>query len=186
MVSVKVPHWLTKIFLPSQRMGKIKFNWTVIKHFLADCKCNELADCIPTPSGGKCKCKSGYVGNGLLYGSQCIDLDECELGLDRLCHLNADCTNTQGSYECTCQEGYIGDGEDCWISDFCRLAPNPICHDHAVCENEETENTCICKEGYDGDGLICEIKMNVKMALTIVILMLFVSTRQVHSAVSVI
>ena len=113
------------------------------KNLLVECsKCDQYADCIPTTTGINCDCRDGFVGDGFVYGSQCIDLDECELGLDHLCHMNANCTNTVGSYECTCQDGYFGDGEVCEIEDFCRLAPNPICDSNAICKNELNENTC--------------------------------------------
>eukprot|EP01095_Lingulamoeba_sp_RSL-Kostka_P016110 TRINITY_DN7732_c0_g3_i2.p1 TRINITY_DN7732_c0_g3~~TRINITY_DN7732_c0_g3_i2.p1 ORF type:complete len:1803 (+),score=627.84 TRINITY_DN7732_c0_g3_i2:208-5616(+) len=44
-----------------------------------------------------------------VYYTECVDIDECELGLHD-CHQYANCYNTEGSYECECYNSHSGDG----------------------------------------------------------------------------
>eukprot|EP01095_Lingulamoeba_sp_RSL-Kostka_P017251 TRINITY_DN8856_c4_g1_i1.p1 TRINITY_DN8856_c4_g1~~TRINITY_DN8856_c4_g1_i1.p1 ORF type:complete len:1890 (+),score=669.04 TRINITY_DN8856_c4_g1_i1:53-5671(+) len=55
------------------------------------------------------------------YGTRCIDIDECELGLDN-CVENSICTNTDGSYTCKCSYGFVGEGNtECVMKDTWEL-----------------------------------------------------------------
>ncbi|CAI8055637.1 Deleted in malignant brain tumors 1 protein [Geodia barretti] len=102
--------------------------------------CDVNAMCINTPGSFSCMCNNGYFGSGtdcelcymgdgtdcdmcnpdkpfcLGYTKDCIDIDECELGLDD-CDENADCINTEGCYMCICREGYCCNGTICTVSD---------------------------------------------------------------------
>ena len=71
--------------------------------------CSENANCINEEGTYKCKCQSGFVGDG----KECIRKITCQ---DLNCHENAMCIE-QGSRDqptCKCFEGYVGDGvEEC-------------------------------------------------------------------------
>jgi hypothetical protein len=53
-------------------------------------------------SSGSCVCGQGYVLNSAL--TNCIDIDECNLGTSR-CAGGGSCVNTPGSYACLCPLG---------------------------------------------------------------------------------
>ncbi|KAL0278971.1 UNVERIFIED_CONTAM: hypothetical protein PYX00_000631 [Menopon gallinae] len=56
--------------------------------------------CMPTPVGGRCSCRDGFVLNA--DGFSCTDIDEC--AEERCSQL---CTNTLGSFRCDCLPDYI-------------------------------------------------------------------------------
>merc|ERR1711892_1533028 len=61
----------------------------------------------------RCKCKTGYYGNGKL----CEKIDPCAY---HNCGDNADCIAngvvvSDGDYECKCREGYAGNGFYCEV-----------------------------------------------------------------------
>lgn len=96
------------------------------------------AACINVPGSFKCRCRDGWVGDGIkcvgeydsclcrdvswtiisftlsfhTFLSLPVDEDECSAE-DHNCNPNADCVNTPGSYRCTCKEGFNGDGFSC-------------------------------------------------------------------------
>ncbi|KHN72402.1 Protein kinase C-binding protein NELL1 [Toxocara canis] len=69
--------------------------------------CHENADCINEKYGLKCKCKSGFFGNGTI----CYDIDEClwdESAREQLggCKTGTICINLPGSFKCDCLPGF--------------------------------------------------------------------------------
>jgi hypothetical protein len=91
--------------------------------------CDSTATCTDTvpsanasedpPVGYKCDCKPGYQGDGLV----CVDIDECNLGLDDCAQDGLSrCENSRGGYACTCPKGYANDGKNgscyCDLSGF--------------------------------------------------------------------
>ncbi|KAM7434454.1 hypothetical protein ABFA07_015483 [Porites harrisoni] len=69
-------------------------------------KCSRNANCTNTKGSYRCKCKTGFHGDGY----KCTDIDECQ---EKRCGTNATCNNTEGSFKCTCNFGYYGDGYNC-------------------------------------------------------------------------
>ncbi|XP_019632704.1 PREDICTED: uncharacterized protein LOC109476260 [Branchiostoma belcheri] len=105
----------------------------------------------------KCDCNTGYGFFGL--SQFCLDINECEGGLDYClgrpaCAPNARCINSPyGSYTCRCPSGYTGDGRtSCEDEDECLSAP---CSEFANCTNTAGSYTCACWDGYVGSGTVC-------------------------------
>ena len=137
-----------------------------------------LAKCVNTPGSYKCRCKSGYTGNGTVCeGEQCshqplagidpafltghfasfADVNECDsdMGLNR-CSEGSTCVNRYGSYECKCQAGYeMGKNGLCKDIDECAASSNE-CHKHARCINKKGSYDCQCEKGYSGNGRQCK------------------------------
>ena len=73
-------------------------------------KCLELNcthGCKESLNGARCFCGQYQAPNG----TDCLDLNECELKLSHMAILglkpcDQKCSNTDGSYECSCVEGY--------------------------------------------------------------------------------
>jgi len=90
----------------------------------------------------------GYVGDGYITSTGCVDLDECDLGTNN-CHAGEDCINTSGSFLCndiscssTLQSGSCGD-----------LAT--LLAGEAACTYVQNgANTCNCAAGYSADGQV--------------------------------
>ena len=74
--------------------------------------CGVNAQCRNVPGSFKCTCTNGYSYNR--DTGQCVDLDECALGMSNCAEL---CVNTEGSYRCNCRRDQVelGDGDcvDC-------------------------------------------------------------------------
>lgn len=91
-------------------------------------------------------------------GSECADIDECELGIDE-CDRSpqASCINTMRGYRCRCPEG-TGDpttgGRNCVVGasgpvDECELEIDDCDDDpKALCTDDPVGFTCTCPEGY--------------------------------------
>ena len=102
-----------------------------------------------------CSCPSGLDApgsDGRASGNGCIDVDECDEGLDD-CLENSTCSNTEGSFDCTCDPGFSGSGhagQGCTDQDFCD--PNP-CDPLTTCQSTLDGAVCsACPDGYEGDG----------------------------------
>lgn len=90
--------------------------------------------CINTIGSFKCVCKPGFK----MTGGQCVDIDECMLGL-----CEHECINTPGSYICACYVGYIVDQQSpgkCEL--YCGMEECP-----AVCD-PNVKYQCVCPRGY--------------------------------------
>ncbi|MFK7986805.1 MAG: EGF domain-containing protein [Sandaracinaceae bacterium] len=123
--------------------------------------CEDIDECEGAPCGRRhtciegapgtysCECLAGYEE----VGGTCVDIDECDLGIDDCADL-AVCRNTGGGFTCTCIDGYEGPGNFCNDVDEC-LTPG-ACHPDATCTNQVGNYACGCNEGYIGDGrLVC-------------------------------
>eukprot|EP01094_Clydonella_sp_ATCC50884_P023566 TRINITY_DN5694_c0_g1_i1.p1 TRINITY_DN5694_c0_g1~~TRINITY_DN5694_c0_g1_i1.p1 ORF type:complete len:773 (+),score=272.60 TRINITY_DN5694_c0_g1_i1:182-2500(+) len=135
---------------------------TVVVHDIDECDeenprhhCHPNAICINTIGSYECDCKAGFRGPGRM----CVDVNECEEGLDTCPLKTSHCKNTEGSYECVCNDGYrdvTGDGRTCENIDECAPGMKNDCHLHATCEDLPGTYTCVCNEGWHGDGFECE------------------------------
>ncbi|KAI3368749.1 hypothetical protein L3Q82_025735 [Scortum barcoo] len=103
--------------------------------------CDMHAACINVPGSFKCRCRDGWVGDGI----KCVDQDECSAE-DHSCNPNADCVNTPGSYRCTCKEGFNGDGFSC--SDMDECADNVNLCENGQCLNAPGGYRCECEMGF--------------------------------------
>ena len=71
-------------------------------------ECQVNSYCMNTPGSYRCKCKPGFIGNGLY----CQDINECDLNISK-CMKNSYCINTIGSYTCRCKKGYKYENNAC-------------------------------------------------------------------------
>lgn len=81
------------------------------------CQLNDLdtghcyldAVCIGTVGSLSCTCNPGFIGDGMMDGTGCTDVDECMDQIDN-CYADAVCINDAGGFSCVCSFGYVGDG----------------------------------------------------------------------------
>jgi hypothetical protein len=122
-------------------------------------------DCAPDASGCSdpdflvrddytCVCPSGLDApgsDGRASGNGCIDVDECDEGLDD-CLENSTCQNAEGTFTCPCDDGFFGDGRagfGCTDADFCDPSP---CDTLTSCQSSPDGAVCsACPDGYEGD-----------------------------------
>ncbi|TNM87945.1 hypothetical protein fugu_006166 [Takifugu bimaculatus] len=110
--------------------------------------CGERGNCTNTEGSYFCTCVSGYVSTGTGSfqpndGTECIDIDECQLGAP--CGPNSHCHNTNGSFYCTCQRDYIPTSGTQHFSPTtdvrCKENPQKYCHDNIGCITETIDRT---------------------------------------------
>ena len=119
--------------------------------------CSEFADCTSqmledgsTPH--QCKCKHGYVGDGVT----CVP-ESCEVD-NGWCNENAACSqNEDGSFSCECNADawFVGDGHGV---DGCTFDPCGLgyCDENAACGVQEDSSVmCKCNPGFFGGGKTC-------------------------------
>ncbi|KAI8498222.1 hypothetical protein Bbelb_241660 [Branchiostoma belcheri] len=123
--------------------------------------CHAQATCTdqPAPSmDATCTCKDGFMGDGRVNGTGCLDINAC---LANPCHANATCTDNPApslDASCTCNVGYTGDGRvnGSGCSDINACLFNP-CHANATCTDNPApalDASCTCNVGYTGDGRV--------------------------------
>lgn len=109
-----------------------------------DLECPENSSCVQGWNVAQCVCDVGFR----IEGDSCVDIDECELGLDG-CADGASCDNTEGSYACTCDSGE-GDGFFCGESE----CTTDLCGT-GTCIATAAGAACECPLGTG--GLHCEL-----------------------------
>ncbi|KAM8960530.1 LOW QUALITY PROTEIN: sushi domain-containing protein 1 [Pelodytes ibericus] len=118
------------------------------------CKsCHANATCIEKDSKHYCLCNFGLIGNGKTH---CLDKDECQIGVHRICGNHTACHNTHGSFYCVCLKGYRpsnnnenfipNDGTFCTDIDECSIPD--VCGYNSKCKNIPGSYECYCEEGY--------------------------------------
>ena len=107
--------------------------------------CHEHGTCFSDPPlENRCKCKSGFIGNG----TYCKDIDECES--ENAC-LNGQCRNHIGTYSCLCDNGYRADDANrrCDDIDECLESEDKglkLCNGtYEVCQNVNGTYACVSK-----------------------------------------
>ncbi|XP_019627708.1 PREDICTED: uncharacterized protein LOC109472382 isoform X32 [Branchiostoma belcheri] len=115
--------------------------------------CHVQATCKDKPApaiDATCTCKSGYLGDGLVNGTGCSDINECE---SNPCQNGGTCTDMVNGYDCRCTQEY--GGPNCDIEkERCMSTPGrPMarCHVNGYCNGQR----CICNDGYRGNGTYC-------------------------------
>ncbi|XP_055855173.1 nidogen-like [Episyrphus balteatus] len=125
--------------------------------------CWKFSSCVPEEDSYKCVCVIGLEENVTEDGVECVDIDECQTGLDR-CRDDGYCVNLFGGYVCNCNNEDESDcvrefeddeqGEDCY--------DNPkLCSDHGSCIRSNIDRAlfeCKCNPGYSSDNNrnVCE------------------------------
>ena len=126
--------------------------------------CTAESVCVNTVGSFTCNCPDGYTGDGLVGGTGCTDVNECQLGL-HTCANAALCTNYAGNYSCSCRSGFTGNGYDglvvsrgtnCTDIDECTAtdANAHTCDPNAECDNEVGHFDCACNSGFLGGGYL--------------------------------
>ncbi|XP_070141824.1 latent-transforming growth factor beta-binding protein 4 isoform X2 [Drosophila kikkawai] len=123
----------------------------------------ELVKETTTEIAPKSSCNSGFELSA--DGSQCLDIDECEVfGPEDPHYCQHKCENTIGSYRCHCTQGYhlLEDKHSCAL-DGCADLDNPQLN-RTRCAHEcedlpEGNYRCKCPKGYElsEDGHSCSV-----------------------------
>ena len=128
----------------------------------SDCdeiQCYPHAECLPVGHNlMKCKCKTGYYGNGETCRQ--LDTDDC-FSSPNICDLNANCLLTPNGSRCICKFGFVGNGQFCFESEkICKTSSN--CGENSECVLNVFTGLqfCVCAQGYIGDGYLCISKGN--------------------------
>ncbi|XP_077993149.1 uncharacterized protein LOC144447117 [Glandiceps talaboti] len=128
--------------------GDATKNCTDINECEGENTCHELrATCNNTQGSYTCTCNQGFEDKDpqILKGRQCIDIDECDYGIDSCDPEGGLCINTYGSYMCGCKNGYTksDNGIDCTDINECISNPCPADTD-TRCLNQPGNYTCEC------------------------------------------
>jgi hypothetical protein len=86
-----------------------------------------------------------------VFRYQCVDVDECELGIG--CGPGAICTNIIGNRLCECPPGYEGEPYTTGCSDMNECNQRDVCGRGALCENMPGSFKCTCLPGLRGDPI---------------------------------
>ncbi|CAD5119120.1 DgyrCDS7763 [Dimorphilus gyrociliatus] len=110
--------------------------------------CHTLAECGIEDGERKCKCKSGYAGDGQTY---CEDINECKTvssdddQIAAVCPPEAECKNKVGGYDCICRKGFVNKDNKCEDVDECKQTPSVCPH---KCVNIIGSYKCECNDGF--------------------------------------
>ncbi|ELK08077.1 Fibrillin-3 [Pteropus alecto] len=135
--------------LGDTNIGTATLNQTIdiCRHFTNLCLNGR---CLPTPSGYRCECNTGYAQD---VRGECIDVDECASSPCR----HGDCVNTPASFHCRCHDGFQATvtKQACVDVDEC-IGSSGLCH-HGRCVNTEGSFQCVCNAGFElsPDGKNC-------------------------------
>jgi uncharacterized protein YjbI with pentapeptide repeats len=110
------------------------------------CPTNSI--CAELPFGRyECACDAGYE---MIDFVECIDIDECALGIAGCAELRI-CENTFGGFNCACSDGYFG--EDCAE---CPGGIDNICFGRGTCDDGSLgTGVCDCLPRFGGD--LCDV-----------------------------
>uniref|UniRef100_A0A8C4R2A2 Uncharacterized protein n=1 Tax=Eptatretus burgeri TaxID=7764 RepID=A0A8C4R2A2_EPTBU len=114
--------------------------------------CHSNATCSNTDGGHNCTCKGGFTGNGLV----CVDVDECEKGINDCDPNTTLCVNGIGNYLCECRTGYeINAAGKCEDIDECKLGTSNCRGKNEICTNTIGLYQCDCENGNDRINSSC-------------------------------
>ncbi|MET0390113.1 MAG: EGF domain-containing protein [Polyangiales bacterium] len=114
--------------------------------------CHVLAGCRLLAGKPTCgPCPTGY-DDVRGDGSECRDIDECEVARGGCDLQHARCLNVPGGVECECAEGFSGDGRSCSDVDECAAEIDDCADVEGACVNDSGSYHCQCPAGYTGDG----------------------------------
>lgn len=69
--------------------------------------CDRNANCVDTPGGYECKCKSPFLDEGPpQHPGRICRLNECLNSQMNTCDMNADCRDLEYGYVCSCRHGF--------------------------------------------------------------------------------
>lgn len=108
--------------------------------------CGSGEECTNLAGGHSCDCRPGYSTSDDVG---CVNVNECEVGIDRCDSANGNCSDGDDGYVCMCDAGSFGDGYFCDGSDAC--SPNP-CRNGGECTPTPGSYSCICPLGSAGDS----------------------------------
>ncbi|MCP4448750.1 MAG: hypothetical protein GY811_25965 [Myxococcales bacterium] len=119
--------------------------------------------CTNTDGGLACSCDVGYVGDGVVGGTECI-AEQCSLGTGDCvaADLGGICTTVAESYTCSCEAGFEGDGtmsgSGCTEVDEC-TAMTLECNANTTCDDQYCGAVCLCDERFEDQtaALSCSV-----------------------------
>jgi hypothetical protein len=122
----------------------------------ADDPCDQdVSECLNTEGSYLCACDQGYE----LEEGDCVNIDECERGLDN-CDPDAICTDQTPGFDCECKSGFSGTGLVCADIDECEEGTHDCNQDYVECVNTRGSYRCQCQEGFTGDLESCRCDLS--------------------------
>nr|XP_012544559.2 low density lipoprotein receptor isoform X1 [Bombyx mori] len=93
--------------------------------------CDPNADCNNGEGDFQCRCKTGFIGNGIECSP--LSISRCQ---SLSCDVNADCLENNGEEPiCVCRPGYTGNGQQCYEVD------ERGCYEGSGCTERPPETT---------------------------------------------
>jgi hypothetical protein len=153
--------YMNSLFDESSSNMKCKYGFVKILnkcHDINECNssglCDKNADCINTYGSFKCKCRKGYLGNGVV--DSCFSGKFCS---GKFCRLNGECVfrRNLGGYKCKCMLNCLNGGI-CKMNRFKYECKCPVFTTGYLCN--ETINDYSAKKNYNFTNSNESLKLN--------------------------